>query len=68
MLPCVYCCPPLQYDGDLKLPTNYLVPPPAISGTSGELPRRLPSSRSALVLRARRPVPEVASLLHHVGL
>lgn len=24
-----------QYDGDLKLPTNYLVPPPAISGTSG---------------------------------
>ncbi|PSC70092.1 2,3-bisphosphoglycerate-independent phosphoglycerate mutase [Micractinium conductrix] len=26
----------MQYDGDLKLPTNYLVPPPAISGTSGE--------------------------------
>lgn len=26
----------MQYDGDLKLPTNYLVPPPAISGTSGK--------------------------------
>ena len=26
----------MQYDGDLKLPTHYLVPPPAISGTSGE--------------------------------
>ena len=26
----------MQYDGDLKLPANYLVPPPAISGTSGE--------------------------------
>lgn len=26
----------MQYDGDLKLPTNYLVPPPAISCTSGE--------------------------------
>ena len=26
----------MQYDGDLKLPTNYLVPPPAIAGTSGE--------------------------------
>lgn len=26
----------MQYDGDLKLPSNYLVPPPAISGTSGE--------------------------------
>lgn len=26
----------MQYDGDLKLPTNFLVPPPAISGTSGE--------------------------------
>jgi hypothetical protein len=25
-----------QYDGDLKLPTRFLVPPPAISGTSGE--------------------------------
>lgn len=27
--------PHLQYDGDLKLPTRFLVPPPAISGTSG---------------------------------
>lgn len=26
----------MQYDGDLKLPTNFLVPPPAISGVSGE--------------------------------
>jgi len=26
----------MQYDGDLKLPSNYLVPPPAISRTSGE--------------------------------
>uniref|UniRef100_A0A061R7T5 phosphoglycerate mutase (2,3-diphosphoglycerate-independent) n=1 Tax=Tetraselmis sp. GSL018 TaxID=582737 RepID=A0A061R7T5_9CHLO len=26
----------MQYDGDLKLPSNYLVPPPAISKTSGE--------------------------------
>jgi len=26
----------MQYDGDLKLPANYLVPPPAISKTSGE--------------------------------
>lgn len=26
-----------QYDGDLKLPTNYLVAPPAIAGTMGEL-------------------------------
>ena len=26
----------MQYDGDLKLPTNFLVPPPAIAGTSGE--------------------------------
>ena len=26
----------MQYDGDLKLPTNYLVPPPAIHGVSGE--------------------------------
>ena len=26
----------MQYDGDLKLPTNYLVPPPVISGVSGE--------------------------------
>jgi len=26
----------MQYDGDLKLPTNFLVPPPAISRTSGE--------------------------------
>lgn len=26
----------MQYDGDLKLPKMYLVPPPAISGTSGE--------------------------------
>ena len=26
----------MQYDGDLKLPANYLVPPPAISRTSGE--------------------------------
>jgi len=26
----------MQYDGDLKLPTQFLVPPPAISGTSGE--------------------------------
>ena len=26
----------MQYDGDLKLPSNYLVPPPAISGVSGE--------------------------------
>lgn len=27
----------MQYDGDLKLPARFLVPPPAISGTSGEL-------------------------------
>lgn len=34
--PSLVPCPrPPQYDGDLKLPTNYLVPPPAISGTSG---------------------------------
>jgi 2,3-bisphosphoglycerate-independent phosphoglycerate mutase len=26
----------MQYDGDLKLPTNYLVPPPAIERTLGE--------------------------------
>ncbi|NLO23762.1 MAG: 2,3-bisphosphoglycerate-independent phosphoglycerate mutase [Fibrobacter sp.] len=26
----------LQYDGDLKLPTRFLVPPPSISNTSGE--------------------------------
>lgn len=26
----------MQYDGDLKLPAHFLVPPPAISGTSGE--------------------------------
>lgn len=26
----------MQYDGDLKLPSNYLVPPPAIAQTSGE--------------------------------
>nr|AGS54048.1 2,3-bisphosphoglycerate-independent phosphoglycerate mutase [uncultured bacterium contig00048] len=26
----------LQYDGDLKLPTRFLVPPPAIKNTSGE--------------------------------
>jgi 2,3-bisphosphoglycerate-independent phosphoglycerate mutase len=26
----------MQYDGDLKLPSKYLVPPPAISRTSGE--------------------------------
>ena len=26
----------MQYDGDLKLPTKFLVPPPAISGVSGE--------------------------------
>lgn len=27
----------MQYDGDLKLPARFLVPPPAISGVSGEL-------------------------------
>lgn len=27
----------MQYDGDLKLPARYLVPPPAITKTSGEL-------------------------------
>jgi 2,3-bisphosphoglycerate-independent phosphoglycerate mutase len=27
----------MQYDGDLKLPKMFLVPPPAISGTSGEI-------------------------------
>lgn len=27
----------MQYDGDLKLPSKFLVPPPAINGTSGEL-------------------------------
>ena len=32
----------LQFDGDLKLPARYLVPPPAINGTSGER-ARLPS-------------------------
>jgi 2,3-bisphosphoglycerate-independent phosphoglycerate mutase len=26
----------MQYDGDLKLPTNYLVPPPTISKVSGQ--------------------------------
>eukprot|EP00962_Isochrysis_galbana_P000271 scaffold79_cov130-Isochrysis_galbana.AAC.2 len=26
----------MQYDGDLKLPTHFLVPPPAITHTSGE--------------------------------
>ena len=26
----------MQYDGDLKLPTHFLVPPPAICRTSGE--------------------------------
>lgn len=26
----------MQYDGDLKLPAQYLVAPPAINGTSGE--------------------------------
>ena len=26
----------MQYDGDLKLPANYLVPPPAISNVSGQ--------------------------------
>jgi 2,3-bisphosphoglycerate-independent phosphoglycerate mutase len=26
----------MQYDGDLKLPANYLVPPPEIMKTSGE--------------------------------
>uniref|UniRef100_A0A7S4BVV5 phosphoglycerate mutase (2,3-diphosphoglycerate-independent) n=1 Tax=Chrysotila carterae TaxID=13221 RepID=A0A7S4BVV5_CHRCT len=26
----------MQYDGDLKLPTRYLVPPPSITKTSGE--------------------------------
>jgi bisphosphoglycerate-independent phosphoglycerate mutase (AlkP superfamily) len=26
----------MQYDGDLLLPKNFLVPPPEISGTSGE--------------------------------
>lgn len=25
----------MQYDGDLKLPANYLVPPPAIENVSG---------------------------------
>ena len=25
----------MQYDGDLKLPARFLVPPPAISGVSG---------------------------------
>lgn len=27
----------MQYDGDLKLPSRFLVPPPAINGVSGEL-------------------------------
>lgn len=27
----------MQYDGDLKLPARFLVPPPAIAGVSGEL-------------------------------
>ena len=27
----------MQYDGDLKLPANYLVPPPLIERTSGEV-------------------------------
>ena len=27
----------MQYDGDLKLPARFLVPPPAISDVSGEL-------------------------------
>ena len=26
----------IQYDGDLKLPTNFLVPPPAINHVSGQ--------------------------------
>ena len=29
-------CGMMQYDGDLKLPANYLVPPPLITKTSGE--------------------------------
>ena len=27
----------MQYDGDLKLPARFLVPPPAIHGTSGQI-------------------------------
>ena len=27
----------MQYDGDLKLPARFLVPPPAIHGVSGKL-------------------------------
>ena len=27
----------MQYDGDLKLPARFLVPPPAIGGVSGEI-------------------------------
>ncbi|KDD73823.1 metalloenzyme superfamily protein, partial [Helicosporidium sp. ATCC 50920] len=30
----------MQYDGDLKLPANYLVAPPAITGVSGEIMAR----------------------------
>lgn len=26
----------MQYDGDLRLPTNFLVPPPAIDHVSGD--------------------------------
>ena len=44
-LPAHSALPPhlcLQFDGDLKLPARYLVPPPALNGTSGER-ARLPS-------------------------
>ena len=31
----------MQYDGDLKLPTRFLVPPPAIDRTLGEYLARM---------------------------
>ncbi len=35
-LPNIYYAGMMQYDGDLKIPTNYLVSPPAIDRTLGE--------------------------------
>ncbi|CAG9467098.1 unnamed protein product [Pedinophyceae sp. YPF-701] len=35
-VPAIKFCGMMQYDGDLKLPTNYLVPPPTINKVSGQ--------------------------------
>jgi len=44
-LPDIYFCGILEYDGDLKIPQNYLVQPPVIEQTMGEYlcARRIPS-------------------------